>query len=267
MIFANWLDHWIDATAWEMTTPKAYGAFHLLFVAIGLALSIWGAYRLRTVSEKGNRRILLTIGLLLLGAEVYKQLFYFFNIESWEYAWWIFPFQLCSVPMYLCLIAPLLKPGRVQQGMYDFMMIYNLLGGGISFAEPSGLLHPYWTLTLHALVWHMMLVFLGLYLGFSGRAGKQMQNYKSATKTFLALCLIAFAINLILRGVSDGSINMFFVGPADSPLAVFETISKRFGWYISTALYIPAVCLGAFLVFLPFHAAQKRARPRSPQPA
>jgi hypothetical protein len=46
---------------------------------------------------------------------------------------------------------------------------------------------------------------------------------------------------------------MFFVGPKNSSLAVFKEISQKFGWYISTLLYIPTVCLGAFLVYLPAH--------------
>ena len=31
--------------------------------------------------------------------------------------------------MYMCLIAPWLKPGKLQRGMYSFMVLYNLLGG------------------------------------------------------------------------------------------------------------------------------------------
>ena len=143
--------------------------------------------------------------------------------------------------------------------MYDFMMLYNLLGGAISFAEPSGLLHPYLTLTVHALLWHMSLVFVGLYLILSGRGKPEMPNYKSATKMFLALCLVAFCINLLFRDVSKGSINMFFVGPSNSSIVVFKQISEAFGWYVSTAVYIPAVCLGTYLLMLIIRYLQKRS--------
>ena len=179
------------------------------------------------------------------------QLFYSLYLSDNQYVWWIFPFQLCSIPMYLCLIAPLLKPGKLQKFMYKFMAIYNLLGGAIAFTEPSGLFHPYWTLTWHALIWHMLIVFVGLYLTFSGRGGCEISDYWSATKTSLVLCVIAFGINLLFRDVSDGSINMFFIGPSNSSIVVFKQISEHFGWYFSTALYIPAVCLGAYLCFLP----------------
>ena len=252
------LERMICATAWTMTPPAAYGPFHLIFTIVGFAVSFFLARRLRNLGDKGNRIVLLTCGLFLLVSEVYKQLFYYYFIGGRSYQWWIFPFQLCSVPMYLCIIAPLLKPGKLQKGMYNFMMIYNLLGGFMAFVEPSGIVHEYWTLTLHAFIWHMMLVFIGLYLSLSNRAGKTMADYKAASVTFVALCAIAFCINLLCWKPANGEINMFFVGPAKSSLIVFSWIAENLGWYVSTALYIPVVCLGAFLIFLPFHLHAKK---------
>lgn len=141
------------------------------------------------------------------------------------------------------------------------MMTYNLLGGLMAFIEPSGIVHEYWTLTLHAFVWHMSLVFLGLYLSFSNRAGKTKEDFKLSVITYLVLCVIAFSLNLALWGISDGSVNNFYIGPSNSPLAVFKTICENFGWFVNTLVYIPAVSLGAFLLFLPFylHAKKKPA--------
>ena len=252
------LEQFINATAWPMTEPASYGPFHLIFAFVGLAAAALLARRLRRLSDKGNRILLLTCGIFLLLSEIYKQLFYYYFIGQRSYQWWIFPFQLCSVPMYLCIIAPLLKPGKVQQGMYNFMMIYNLLGGFMAFVEPSGITHAYWTLTLHAFIWHLILVFIGLYLAFSDRAGKTMKDYRAASVTFLCLSGLAFCINLIFWKAAEGDINMFFVGPRISPLIVFEWIAETFGWYVSTALYLPVVCLGAFLFFLPCHLHAKK---------
>ena len=252
------LEQFINATAWPMTEPASYGPFHLIFAFVGLAAAALLARRLRRLSDKGNRILLLTCGIFLLLSEIYKQLFYYYFIGQRSYQWWIFPFQLCSVPMYLCIIAPLLKPGKIQQGMYNFMMIYNLLGGFMAFVEPSGITHAYCTLTLHAFIWHLILVFIGLYLAFSDRAGKTMKDYRAASVTFLCLSGIAFCINLIFWKAAEGDINMFFVGPRISPLIVFEWIAETFGWYVSTALYLPVVCLGAFLFFLPFHLHAKK---------
>lgn len=250
--------NFIEATAWEMIKPKPYGIFHLSFMIIGFALCALLAYRLKNIGEKGNRYLLMGIGIFLAVCELYKQLFYYYHICCGEYAWWIFPFQLCSVPMYLCIVAPMLKEGPIQKGMYSFMMTYNLLGGFITFFEPSGIITEHWTITLHAFTWHMLLVFIGLYLGFSRRGGYEIRDYLGATKTFLILCLIAFTINVAVKAATGESINMFFIGPQNSSLVVFKQISEAFGWYVSTALYIPCVCLGAYLIFLPFHLLGSR---------
>lgn len=247
-------------TAWEMQKPKAYGTFHLTFTFVGLAICILLAYLLRGLSEKGNRRLLLGMGTFLLLTELYKQLFYTYYIGGGTYQWWIFPFQLCSIPMYLCVIAPFIKRPRVRHGMYAFMTTFNLLGGIMAFAEPSGIVHGYWTLTLHAFLWHMTLVFLGLYLIASGRGANTLRDYRDGVLTFLALCVIAFGINVAVNYGLGEHINMFFVGPKNSSLAVFKDIAERFGWYTSTALYIPTVCLGAFLLFLPVYLYRRKKK-------
>ncbi len=256
--FSQMISQWMYATAWKMERPAAYGSFHLIFSVVGIALCVILAYFLRNLGEKGNRRLLLGLGIFLILSEIYKQVFHYYVFGNGSYQWWIFPFQLCSVPMYLCVIAPLLKQGMIQKSMYNFMMIFNLLGGFMAFVEPSGICHEYWTLTLHAFIWHMLLVFIGLYLAFSGRGGKTMKDYRYAAITFVVLCVVAFCINVIFRDVSGGSINMFFVGPSNSSLVVFKDISETFGWYVSTLLYIPVVCLGAYLIFLPFHLHSKK---------
>lgn len=254
----SWLENFINWTAWGMEKPPAYGAFHLTFTFVGLAICILAAYLLRNVSEKGNRIVLISVSSFLIITEIYKQLFYYFYIGEGSYQWWIFPFQLCSVPMYLCLIAPLLKKGRVQSGMYGFMTTFNLLGGLMAFIEPSGIVHEYWTLTIHAFLWHMTLVFVGFYLIASGRFAKTKKDYFYAVATFVGLCAIAFFINLIFWNAAEGDINMFYVGPRTSPLVIFKDIANKFGWYVCTLLYIPVVSFGAFLIYLPAHFYAKK---------
>ncbi len=259
----NFLQRFTEATAWVMEKPKAYGAFHVIFTFVGLAVCVLLAYLLRKAGKRENRIILTSVGVFLLLTEIYKQLFYFYHIGGGSYQWWIFPFQLCSVPMYLCIIAPWLKEGKVQMAMYHFMTTFNLLGGIMALAEPSGLLHGYWTLTLHAFVWHMMLIFVGLYLIASGRGAKTMKDYLSSVILFLVLAAMAFAINLIFWDVSGGSIKMFYVGPAISPLAVFKDIATKYGWYVNTPIYLAAVSLGAFLLFLPAHLHERRKKKKT----
>ena len=174
------------------------------------------------------------------------------------YRWGNFSFQLCSIPMYLCIIVPCLKEGTVRQAMYTFMMTYNLVGGFIAFFEPSGLFHGHWTLTFHALIWHMILVFVGVYIGFSGRGGQDLYRYKYAMRLFFVLCMIAYGFNLIFWEVSAHEVGVFFLGPKDPSIIVFKQIAETFGWVVSNVLYILSLCLGAYLVFILFRLVCKR---------
>lgn len=238
-------------TAWTMTPPKAYGAFHILFFIFGIILSVAVAWHLRNTDEKQNKKVLFTVGSILLITEIYKQLFYTYVIGKGEYQWWIFPFQLCSIPMYFCLIIPFMKDGILKDSLYDFMLAFNLFGGFVSFIEPSGLIHEYWTLTLHAFCWHMLLIFLGIYIAFSKRGGQKLSNYKRAVAVFVCLCCVAFIINLLLFKAANGDINMFYVGPEVSPIIVFKDISVKYGSLVNTPLYMFSLCLGAFIFYMP----------------
>lgn len=254
------MDRFFESTAWPMNTPPAYGLFHILYTLIGFAVCGFAAWKLRKCSDRTAKWILFGIGLVLILSEVFKQFFYYFAMMDNRYSWGDFPFQLCSIPMYMCLIAPWLKPGKLQRGMYSFMVLYNLLGGAIAFTEPSGLLHGYWFLTMHSLIWHMLLVFIGLFLCFSKRGATSISDYWGATWTFVSLCAVAFILNSFVQYGLHEDMNMFFVGPGNSPIIVFKSFSEWFGWPVSTLIYIPVVCVGAYLVFRLIYFLQNRSK-------
>lgn len=78
----------------------------------------------------------------------------------------------------------------------------------------------------------------------------EQDSYASATWIFTLLCGVAFALNCIVQFGIGRDMNMFFVGPGNSPIIVFKQFSEWFGWYVNTPIYIFAVCLGAYLLFV-----------------
>lgn len=239
-------------TAWKMTPPEPYGAFHLIFFFGGLLLAILITNRLKNCSEKTNRIVLVSCGVFLIICEVYKQLFYYYVIGDSRYIWWIFPWQLCSIPMYLCIIAPFMKNKKIQNMMYNFLMTFNFFGGFIAFFEPSGLIHEYYTLTIHAFIWHMLLVFIGLYLWRSNRAGNKLKDFLSAIPVFITSAVIAEIINVVMKG-KDG-INMFYISPyQQSPIIVFKELYVKLGWILNGFLFLFSLLLGSFIFFMIFY--------------
>lgn len=238
-------------TAWPMEPQPLFGTFHLTYLAAGLTLAFLGAFLLRGINERQNRTLLCAIGLFLFISEVYKQLFWLYAITYQDYPFIIFPFHLCSVPMYLCPVAAFLPAGRMRSALYDFMASFCFVGGIISLAADGGLLRNYWTMTFHSLNWHLILVFLGFYLGMSGRAGAGgKRGFLRAAAVFYALAAVAFCINMAMMEVSRGTIDMFFVGPGSMNVVVYADIAKTTGRPVVTLLYLVTITLASWVSYI-----------------
>ncbi len=237
--------------AWPMTPPAPCSAFHLLTAAAGLILSVFLAYVLSKHKKSSTDRVLFLCGVVLGVSELVKQFFLYYIVNGKTYDWWYFPFQLCSLPMYFCLILPLVSKTKYGIIFYTFMQDFNLLGGVMALAEPSGLFHPYWFLTLHGLLWHILLIFIGLLIGFSGKSDHSLKGYFSTLPLFGICCLIASAINILAKPA--GRADMFYISPYyPSTQAVFHQIALKTGILAGNLIYLFSICLGGFLFHLAF---------------
>ena len=237
----------LKLTAWRMTQPQPYSAFHLYFSFIGGFLAVFLAWKLRGKQEHYQLRLLFLLGLLLAFSEGYKQLFLTLIVGHGTYDWWYFPFQLCSLPMYFCLILPFL-PASSRQVLYTFMYSYNLPGAILVFVWPDGLMHPYWTLTIHAFLWHILLIFLGFYAVFSGNVPSSVSTFQKATALFLGCCGIATLVNVL--AIPKGSADMFYISPYEpTPQPVFSILARHFGIWIGNLASLGAIIFGAWLMF------------------
>lgn len=254
-------------TAWPMTPPAPYSAFHIILTVLGTGLAVLLA---RILSKKGLResislshnstqtmnapesylrRILFSCGLILALMELYKQAFLYFIEFDGHYDWWYFPFQLCSIPMYLCLAAPLLRSEQALRRAATFLQDFGLLGGIMALAVPPGLMHPYWTMTLHGFIWHFFLLFLGLFCCMTGAAGHTRRDYLEILPFFFLCCMIACAINIAAGPNADA--DMFYISPFHpSSQPVFHQIACVFGIFWGNLLYVFAMVLGGLFVHI-----------------
>ena len=177
--------------------PQAWGRFHICFTVIGLAVVITAALLIRKKqSFKLYNGTLRAVGFFLMLCEMFKLAYNYYNLCGSDYNRWIylFPFQLCSVPMYLAVIASFLRRGcRLRTALLTFMMTYTFMSGLAAFIEPSGILHADLFSTMHSCVWHMLLVFLGLLIGFYGEVGQELGHFGLAVITFVGCCACARA--------------------------------------------------------------------------
>ncbi|MFR3728547.1 hypothetical protein [Lacrimispora sp.] len=253
------MKEFLEKTAWPMNPPVPYSLFHILFVAIGLITVVLLAYYTnRSINNRKLPLLLFFCGVVLAATEVWKQLFLYYVVNEQTYNWWYFPFQLCSLPMYFCLIIPF-TPGKSNKTILcTFMQDFNLLGGIMALAEPSGLFHPYWFLTLHGLIWHLLLIYIALVIAFSRYSDVSLKGFARTLPLFLICCIIASIINRTAKPL--GQADMFYISPYyPSAQIVFHEIALQYGIPAGNGVYLIATCFGGFL----FHSIFNRVHLRS----
>lgn len=198
-------------------------------------------------------RLLFLCGFLMLCSEIRKQYVLTFVLGGGSYNWWYFPFQLCSIPMYILLAYPWLRRPSVRRILLTFLMSYTLLGGIAVFADTSGLHYSYTPLTVHSYVWHCLLILLGIICGFIYfrffRNKNTLRAFAGSTGLYLLCCAAAEGFNLSFDRF--GEINMFYINPDyQMQQIVFHGLSLVIGNQPAILLYIAATVFGAFLLLL-----------------
>ena len=274
----------LKLTDWTMTEPVDGSAFHLIIAVVGILFAIITAVAFARKQRLAAYRIDLIIGLILLLSEIYKQLFRYFIVDGRHYCVEFVPFQLCSLPMYLCLINAWLMHRhtkwesrqknkcftRSKENQYTknltekiicvintFIIDFNLMGALMVFVEPSGIFSKYVVLTWHGILWHLLIIFLGVYKGLTCRnTHLSMSSFCRTLPIFFAGCGIATILNIVLHPY--GFISMFYISPYEPSIQiVFSDIATKCGIVAGNIAYILAMLLGGFVFHGIFYCIQK----------
>ena len=219
---------------------------------IGALLAVSAAWKLRRLDDRAFDRLVAGLGIFLAVTEIFKQIC-LFRAAGGHYDWWYFPFQLCSMPMYMCLACTFSHSGRVRRLLCTFMHNFSLLGALAVIFDTSGLYHESLLLTAHSFLWHILIIFLGALIGFSGRMDVSWKGYRDSALLFLALCAAATGINVWAHPFGD--INMFYITPySPSNQVVFRGIARCLGTIPTDLIYVGCIASGAAAM----HAGERR---------
>ena len=127
-----------------------------------------------------HKNIFFYCGLLMLFSEVWKQWCLTYILNNGHYNWWYFPFQLCSIPMYICLILPWIRSPQIYDAFLTFLMDFGMLGGIFAFCDTSGMYYHYPPLTIHSFAWHV--------------AVQCTQHYVLKRMSYTQLCILAYFV-------------------------------------------------------------------------
>lgn len=247
----------------EMAKPTLFGWVHLVWIAVAIGLIVLVCFKCRNLTDKQFRIILLVVGCVLIVFEIFKQLNFAYDAatDTWDYEWKQFPFQFCSVPMYVMLFAAALKEGKLRDYLCSFLATFGLFAGLIVLLYPATVLSPVVFRFSQSMIHHIALLVIGVIMFVSGKVKIEHKTVLKAMAVFAGCVVIAFVMNVVYHatGCTD-SFNMFYIGPhSKSDLPVFADIGKalhieydyvHIGNFVFVLLYIIAFSIAAYVVLL-----------------
>ena len=248
-IFANIL-RLMDTS---MPVPQPYSWFHLLWIAITLAGAV-----LLCKFRPNPRKTMLAVAITVICLEVYKQLNYTFSYEDGivaaDYQWYAFPFQFCSTPMYVGLLAGLTRPGKFHDTLCAYLATFAVFAGGAVMVLPSDVFISTVGINIQTMICHGSMVSVGVYLLQSGYVRREHKTILKAVPLFALCVMVAAVLNEIAYRVGlleTDTFNMFFISPHCEPhLPVYSSVQAvvPFPWCL--LLYILGFTAAAYLVLL-----------------
>lgn len=241
----------------DMTTPKPYGWFHLLWLGLSVLAGVVLCALFPRGTEHQVRTVVLTVAVLVLLLEIYKQINFSFSYDGTQitadYQWYSFPWQFCSMPMYVGLLAGLTR-GRLHRCLCDFLGSYAVFAGICVMVYPTTVFISTIGINIQTMICHGSMISVGMYLLYTGYVAPQWKTVQRAMPVFLSGLGIGVLLNEIAYRsglLEHETFNMFFVSPHCEPsLAVYSLVQEAVAYPWCLFFYIGGFTLAAYLVVL-----------------
>ena len=155
----------------DMQVPGLYGWFHLLFLGLTAAMTVVLCLTQKNGDVRRVRRVVLITTLTVIVLELYKQINFSFSYSDgikFDYQWYSFPFQFCSTPMYIGLLAGLTRKGKVHDAACAYLATYSVFAGLCVMVYPGMVFIDTIGINIQTMVWHGSMIMIGVYLLYSG---------------------------------------------------------------------------------------------------
>ena len=239
--------------------PPAWGAFHLIFLAILVPVAVFLCIALKKASDSGLRRAFLILWIILLVGEVYREFILGASVENgvikYSFQWYLFPFQICSAPLYALPLIIFLPDGKVRDAVCAYMMTFSFFGGAAVMFLPGDVLCYVAGVNVQAMVHHGSQVIIGLVLAVRYTRKNNIKYFLGAICSFVAVLAVAMTLNvtvhnaLVAAGRGD-TFNLFFISPYHGcHLPVLSLVRDAAPYPVFLLTYILGFSLIAAIMF------------------
>ncbi len=243
----------------QMATPTNYDWFHLMWIGIVVVASVLMCVFFKNVSDRTVRIICFVFWITIVLFEIYKQFAFAYEVSDdsvvFDYAWYIFPFQLCSSPLYILPLVAFLPDGRIRDAATTFMIAFSIFGGICVYVFPNDVFCATLGVNIQTMYHHGVQIVSGVFLAARYRKKLNIKYFLKGAVVFAIMMAVAITLNELVHswlvaGGRDDTFNMFYISrfhPCTLP--VLSVIYPLVPYPVFVAIYAVGFCIASALIF------------------
>lgn len=240
----------------SMEEPTAYGWFHLLFIALSIGAAILLCYLYKNGYIKNVRRVVFIAAVIVAILEVYKMINFGFSYEGkieYNFPWSSFPFQFCSTPMYVGLLAGLAR-GKFHNVLCAFLATFAVFAGAAVMVYPGDVFIGTIGINIQTMICHGSMITIGIFLYYTDYVEAKFKTLLKAIPVFVSCLGIAVILNEIGHKVGlteEHFFNLFYVSRhEEGHLPVYSNVQEVVPYPWCFFIYILGFTLAAGVILL-----------------
>lgn len=242
----------------QMTRPTSYGWFHIVWLALVVIATVLLCRFGKNAEPKQVRRVVWVTAVIVIVLEIYKHINYTFivndGVVTADYQWYIFPFQFCSMPMYVGLLAGLIPRGKVHRALCSFLATYALFAGVCVMVYPNDVFIETIGINIQTMICHGSMIVVGVYLLYTNYVKLEHKTILYAVPVFSVAVGMAAIMNEIAYRtglLETETFNMFFISPhCDPSLPVYSIVQAYVPFPWCLIIYIAVFSIAAYVILL-----------------
>lgn len=235
------------------TTPKYFGVFHIIWIAIAIISSVVLCVLWKKQTIKNVNKFVLIVSLILLILNLYKQVVLSFTYAptvTFLYDWNNFPWQFVSIPLIVGLFIGATS-GSINKHFVSYFATFGLVAGLYGLFQPNAFV-PTVGLNVYSMLCSSLVVALAVLILYSKQVRIELNTFFKSLPVFAMVLGIAISFNEITHLFSSQAVNMFSIGRYScSNVPVYSYLHNSFlssGNQITVVEYI--ICILFYFIFV-----------------
>lgn len=216
---------------WER--PELFGPYHIFALVAMFAVAILLCFLWKKGVIKNPRSVILGTAIIVTVFEIYKQInfnvAYDPELKFLDYAWYAFPWQFCSTPLYVGLLAGLTNENhKIHKYLCSYLATFATFAGLAVMLYPGDVFTETIGICIQTVICHGSMVVVAIFLYYTGYVKTEWKTLFRAIPVFSVTLSVAIILNEIGHAVGltkDHFFNMFYISRhEDSTLPVYSMV-------------------------------------------